>query len=89
MRQLLSAGAILITICGCGPVHQQVDLSPYRDFNWDRIVHVTSEYEGLLWGYRVKCIELKSRDGRTMRIEPGQPQLKATLELKVTATRPA
>lgn len=87
MRRLLLIGAILMLVCGCGPVRQQVDLNGYRDFEWDRVVRVTSEYEGLLLGYRVKTIELKSRDGRTIRIMPGQPQLSATMELKVTSTR--
>ena len=82
-------GAMLVMACGCGPVHQQVDLRGYRDFEWDRTVQVTSEYEGFFLGYRVTCIELRSRDGRVIRIAPGQPELKATMDLKVTSTRPA
>jgi len=87
MWRLVIIGGTLAMACACGPVHQQVDLKEYRDFEWDRTVQVTSEYEGLLLGYRVASIELRSRDGRTIHIVPGQPQLKATMDLKVTSAR--
>lgn len=88
MLRRVTIGTAVLIAAGCSPVRHRVSLQEYPDFEWDRNVRVTMAYEGLFKGWQVRRIEMKSLDGRTLRLVPGQPELEALLDLKVITTFP-
>lgn len=76
-KQLLPfplALALIATACN-QPHTYTIDLSKVQDFDWDGKIVIKDECPSILTGYRVREVELQSKDGRkasidTTRIQP-------------------